>query len=69
MANFMSSYDDATETAGIFNDCNTVYFFEALIHDTGSANVCKSYGWLNENDLKAIVIFIGHVKHKAMTDV
>lgn len=49
MTNFMSSNNDATETASILNDGNTIDFFQALIYHTRSTNVSKSFNFTREN--------------------
>lgn len=49
MTNFMSSDNNTTETASIFNNCNTVDLLKTLVNHTCSGDVCKSecvYGFI-----------------------
>lgn len=41
VANFVGCDNYSGEPSSVFDDCNTVYFFQPFIDDTSSANVCK----------------------------
>lgn len=42
MTDLVSGNDNATEAAGIFDNCHTVDLLEAFIHHAGSADIRKS---------------------------
>lgn len=48
MANFMGGNDNATETAGILNDGNTVDLFKALVYHARSTDVGESCRCVHE---------------------
>lgn len=42
VSNFMCGHNDTAETASILNDGNTVDFFQTLVHNAGTTNICKT---------------------------
>lgn len=42
MTNFMGSNNNSTETAGVFNDGNTVNFLQSSVDHTGASNISES---------------------------
>lgn len=42
MTDFMSGDDDATETAGVLDDCNTVDLLQSLVNNASAPNVSES---------------------------
>lgn len=42
MTDFVGSYNDTAETAGILDDGNTVHLLQPLVDHAGASDVCKA---------------------------